>query len=310
MIGSKIYDPNGVEFITKGVNKFTFTKGSDQQVDQIKNDWQFNTVRLNYFLEGQSGQQLHSNIKAFSENKVVTIVELHDRTGKYWEGKDLGRLKSWFRDFAERYKDNPYVWFNIANEPGGSKSVQQIDKWLTQHQEVIKVIRDEVGASNPIVVDAHFWGQDVGEWNSDPVKESKSSILSYGDKIKRFDGKSYDNIIFSVHLYDQWNFGESKMANYFDRIEDKDHAVIVGEYGQINTSYSTQKATTAMFNVTRPREIGRIAWVWSARDSNDLTTTKNGGGEHINDDDNPTNLSWLGQRVWKDNRRKEDLERL
>ena len=128
--GEHIYDPSGREFIVKGVNKFTFDQGSSKQVDQIKNDWKFNTVRLNYFLEGESGQQLHSNIEAYSQNNVVTIVELHDRTGKYWEGNDLIRLKSWFKDLAQRYKDNPYVWFNIANEPGGSKSAQQTDKWL------------------------------------------------------------------------------------------------------------------------------------------------------------------------------------
>ena len=125
-----------------------------------------------------------------------------------------------------------------------------------------------------------------------------------------FGGKTYDNIIFSVHMYDQWNFGETKMANYLDRVEDKDHAVIVGEYGQINNGFPTRKATADMFKVTAPREIGRIAWVWSARDSNDLTTTKNGGGEYINDDNNPTNLSWLGQRVWADNRRRENLHHI
>ena len=308
--GEHIYDPSGREFIVKGVNKFTFDQGSSKQVDQIKNDWKFNTVRLNYFLEGESGQQLHSNIQSYSENEVVTIVELHDRTGKYWEGNDLIRLKGWFKDLAQRYKDNPYVWFNIANEPGGSKSAQQTDKWLRQHQEVIKVIRDDVGASNPIVVDAHFWGQDVGEWSTTPVKEAKSAILSHGDQIKRFGGKTYDNIIFSVHMYDQWNFGEAKMADYLDRIEDKDYAVIVGEYGQINNGFATREATDDMFKVTAPREIGRIAWVWSAKDSNDLTTTKNGGGEHINDDNNPTNLSWLGERVWADNRRSENLHRI
>lgn len=308
--GEYIYDPAGREFIVKGINKFTFDQGSSRTIDQIKNDWKFNTVRLNYFLEGESGQQLHSNIQALSQQKVVTIVEVHDRTGKYWEGGDLNQLKNWFRDLARRYKNNPYVWFNIANEPGGSKSTQQADKWIRQHQEVIKVIRNEVGASNPIVVDAHFWGQDVGEWNGSNVKEEKSAILSHGDQLKRFEGKSYDNIIFSVHMYDQWNFGEAKMANYLDRIEDKNHAVIVGEYGQINNGYDTKKATTAMFKVTAPREIGRIAWVWSAKDSNDLTTTKNGGGEHINNDHNPTNLSWLGQRVWADNRRRENLHQL
>jgi hypothetical protein len=35
--------------------------------------------------------------------------------GSCYEGEALEDLKAWHRDFAERYQDNPYVWFNVAN---------------------------------------------------------------------------------------------------------------------------------------------------------------------------------------------------
>jgi hypothetical protein len=51
-----------------------------------------------------------------------------------------------------------------------------VQKWLTMHQEIIEVIRDEVGANNIIVIDGQSWGQDMGSWNNNDI--SPSSILT------------------------------------------------------------------------------------------------------------------------------------
>ncbi|NEP02434.1 MAG: cellulase family glycosylhydrolase [Symploca sp. SIO2E9] len=321
VIGSKIYDPNGKEFIAKGTNasgfQYVWPGSTKSFADQIVDDWGFNLVRLNNYLfkphpkgsrQYDDNNDINGLIKEFTDRGVVVMLEAHDRTGGYWEGSSLNSLKSWYKDLFERHKDNPYVWFNI-NEPGGSNSTSSTDKWVNQYQEIIKV-RDEVGANNIVVADAHFWGQDAGDWNSSPVKESNSSILSHGDELLKFDGKERENVVFSVHLYDQWRFGDARMADYFDRVQDKDYALIVGEYGVENADRDTSAATRAMFNTAVPREIGRVVWSWWGGDDNDLTTSNNGGGQHINNPDNPTNLSWLGQQVWKDNRRREDLETL
>ncbi|NET48767.1 MAG: cellulase family glycosylhydrolase [Merismopedia sp. SIO2A8] len=321
VIGSKIYDPNGKEFIAKGTNasgfQYVWPGSTKSFADQIVNDWEFNLVRLNNYIfqphpkgsrQYDDNNDINGLIKEFTDRGVVVMLEAHDRTGGYWEGSSLNSLKSWYKDLFERHKDNPYVWFNI-NEPGGSSSTSNTDKWVHQYQEIIEV-RDEVGANNIVVADAHFWGQDAGDWSSSPVKESNSSILSHGNKLLNFDGKERENVVFSVHLYDQWRFGEARMADYFDRVQDKNYALIVGEYGVENADRDTSAATRAMFNTAVDREIGRVVWSWWGGDDNDLTTSNNGGGQHINNPDNPTNLSWLGQQVWKDNHRREDLDTL
>ncbi|MGQ4650701.1 cellulase family glycosylhydrolase [Lyngbya aestuarii] len=315
-MGSKIYDPKGVEFIAKGVNvpgyRYTWPADTIGDADLITEHWGFNFVRLNnYFFTKAKYPQFDNNnnidaiIEEYTDRSAVVLVEAHDHLGGFWPKGDLEKLKAKFKDLAERYKDNPYVWFSI-NEPGGNGDLS-FDKWVNQHQEIIKVIRDEVGASNPIVVNAIHWGQDGIEWGSGPVKEKESSILEYGDELEQFDGKTYENIIFDVHLYNNWKYGKGKMEDYFDRVLAKDQAIIVGEYGGGNAWTS---ATRDMFEVVAPREIGRVAWAWWGGDDNDLTTSKNGGGQHINDIENPTNLSEMGKLAWKDNRRKEDLETL
>lgn len=316
VIGSKIYDPKGVEFIAKGVNvpgyRYTWPADTIGDADLITEHWGFNFVRLNnYFFTKAKYPQFDNNnnidaiIEEYTDRGAVVLVEAHDHLGGFWPKGDLEKLKAKFKDLAERYKDNPYVWFSI-NEPGGNGDLS-FDKWVNQHQEIIQVIRDEVGASNPIVVNAIHWGQDGIQWGSGPVKEKESSILEYGDELEQFDGKTYENIIFDVHLYNNWKYGKGKMEDYFDRVLAKDQAIIVGEYGGGNAWTS---ATRDMFEVVAPREIGRVAWAWWGGDDNDLTTSKNGGGQHINDIKNPTNLSEMGKLAWKDNRRQEDLETL
>jgi hypothetical protein len=166
---------------------------------------------------------------------------------------------------------------------------------------VIKAIRDDAGANNIIIVEGATGGQDAGFSTSGMVQQSDSAILQYAAEVMSFEGKTYPNIVFSIHPYDLWNYGDAKMADYFDRVLGSGLTMIIGEYG-VDTGQDTTPATQSMFNTAVPRGIGRVVWHWDGSDNNDLTTgTSTGGGWEINDCANPTNLSWLGQMVWNDN---------
>lgn len=306
---SKIYAPDGSEFLIKGTNingpDYGWPGNTPSYVDLVADCWNFNTVRVNVRLLGgqisyDENGTIEEIIDIYTGRGLVTMVEAHDHTGSYYEGEDLETLKDFYRDLATTYKNNPYVWFNIMNEPGGHESSANIDKWLKVHQEVIQVIRDEVGADNMIVIDGHYWGQDVGEWNSKSVSSEKSAILGPSQKLINFNGKPYDNLVFSVHFYDQWKFSQTKMADYLDRAAAKNIPLIIGEYG-IEKNAEFKSPVDFMFNTAVPRNIGRIVWAWWGGDNFELTTTDNGGGHHIDSCENPTNLTWLGEQVWKDN---------
>ena len=59
ILGMKIYDPNGQEFIVKGVNMFAWE--GIAQVDSLVNQWGFNTVRVpNYLLESYNLRPMFS----------------------------------------------------------------------------------------------------------------------------------------------------------------------------------------------------------------------------------------------------------
>ncbi|MBI1280684.1 MAG: cellulase family glycosylhydrolase [Anaerolineaceae bacterium] len=307
--GTKIYGPDGKEFVAKGVNvngyNWVWTRSTVNDVHLIADCWAFNLVRVNSFLfmgESKYPQYTNNNdldaiVKTYTQRGIVVVFEGHDRIGSYYQGDDLTALVAWFTDLARKYKDNPYVWFDVANEPGGRKSLDS-NLWINMHGQVIKGIRDDAGANNIVIVEGAYGGQDTA---SDAPTVTDSAILQYGKDVVHFGGRSFQNIVFSIHTYDLWNQGDAKLADYFDKVAELGFPMIIGEYG-VRTDRDVMQAAKSTFNVAIPRNIGLIVWQWEGRDDNDLTTgTSEGGGWEINDCANPTNLSWLGEQVWKDN---------
>lgn len=313
--GTEIIAPNGQEFIAHGININGYGYGwwgdTPGAVNDIVERWNFNAIRLNVrdiepkeIIE-QNGT-INQVIDLYTDRGLVVVLEAHEQTGDYFTGEKLDQLEAWWRKKAQEYKDNPYVWFNVSNEPGGANSSQpeNVLKWLNQNQTVINAIRGE-SANNIIVVDAHYWGQDVGEWNSNPVAQNKSSILAHARKLK----DPQNNLVFSIHLYDQWQYGEAKMEDYFNRVHAAGTPIIIGEYGAKNDG-SYQNTVASALKIANKKDIGVFAWAWAGQDEFDLTTSGNGGGQYsqYDPDGNVTNLSWFGEQVWANKYKQPESE--
>ncbi len=301
--GATILDPNGQPFVAKGVNvngmNWTWGRATVPDVDMIVQCWGFNLVRVNSFLyTGQirypqysTNNDLDAIVQAFTSRGIVVVLEAHDRIGGYYLGGDLDTLLNWYTDLAKRYRDNPYVWFDVMNEPGGRNGID-VERWVYMHGEVIAAIRGTAQANNVIIVEGAYGGQD---------SPGDSAILQNSADVINYDGQHYGNIVFSIHPYDLWNGGDAPMADFFDRVQAQNLALIVGEYG-VQTDQDVQAAAQSVFDTAPAHNIGRVVWHWDGGDDNDLTTgTSQGGGWEIDDCANPTNLSWLGQQVWNDN---------
>ncbi|HEY9847000.1 MAG TPA: cellulase family glycosylhydrolase, partial [Candidatus Caenarcaniphilales bacterium] len=124
--GTKILAPNGREFVIKGVsiNGPNWYWGEDmtqpRHLDKIVDCWKFNFVRVSTNILPTRGVSNDNNdvdklVQAYTSRGIVTMFTPHDRTGDYFEGGDLTKLKNYWRKMASEYKDNPYVWFNIMN---------------------------------------------------------------------------------------------------------------------------------------------------------------------------------------------------
>ncbi len=297
IINNKIYDPSGQEFIIKGTNMFDWEGIGN--VNSYVNNWGFNTVRVPNYLLGnydqahpsENGYQTnHQIVDGFTSQGAVVVFDAHDKIGEYYEDGDFEILKDYWRDMAQEFKDNPNVWFNLHNEPGTGNA--QGTKWVEYHRELIDIIRAE-GAENMIVVDGEGWGQDA---YSQTIADNATSVMT-----------GNENVMFSIHVYEQWNSAD--IGAYFDDLEANNIPFLIGEYGSINNGQDTSIASEKAILEAQTREIGRIAWSAKADDFNDFTTGNGGHAEHF-DGSNPEILTDLGDLIWDDLNRVEDLDRL
>ncbi len=313
---------NDAPFVVRGVNVGGFQddwRGIDmteaKHVDSITNCWGFNSLRVRNFLLSNPGDAVNSApdyldriIATYTSRGRVVMIEAHDRTGAYFEGQDLATLIAWHVKYAQKYKNNPYVWFNVMNEPDSNQGRGPSPQWVTMHRQVIGAIR-AVAPNNIIVVDAASWGQDAADWTIErpQVIESNSSLLSSAQAI--MSGNT--NIVFSFHTYQQWgadNFlnksqaqANTRMRVYLDALQAKRIPTIIGEYGSWNNDEDSMAAVRAVDTVAIPRGVGHMVWAWGGYDNNRLVwpTATGSGGWQINDCTNPTNLTELGKVAWR-----------
>jgi hypothetical protein len=311
--GTKIVDQNGNEFLVKGVNVngpgWVFSRDTLQDVNLLADVWQFNTVRvcaaIGWEWSASHNKNLDAIIRAFTQKGIVSILEVHDYTGIYPPDKgyraepvkyihSLSTFKKWWVDKASRYKNNAYVWFNIMNEPGYERTKESAELWSKIHGEVIEAIRG-TGAENIIVLDEHIWGQGNGYYGG--VSSYDSAIIRMGPELN----KKYNNIMYSLHVYDAWRDGLSRFEQYFRDAHDLGLCIVIGEFGVVSDNPSHYSAVKSMYDSAIPNNVGRMYWAW---DDGGLPLTVDGYGWQIDktNGEKPGNLTWAGELVWLDNR--------
>jgi mannan endo-1,4-beta-mannosidase len=307
--GYKIFDPDGKRFIIRGCNvqgqEHFWPRNVMQDTTEIL-CWNFNLLRVNclLFRDGfDDNNDIHAYVDFFTPRKIVVMFEVHDFIGGYLDGNNLTAAVNWFKELAVRYKDNPYVWYEVHNEPG--RTTPDRSRWVNQHQAVIKAIRDEVGNGAPILCNGTSWGQDAGGYSS-RVNDGGSAVLSYGHELINFNGKTYTNIIFGYHGYDQWTNSVAKMEDYVKRAYDKGYALICGEFGIHNNGDIGKIPTRGVMSVHEKFDVGFAAWSWHGGDNNrfcnptmEQMAKDTKSGMIIDNCQNPTNLSWLGSQIWQ-----------
>lgn len=81
----------------------------------------------------------------------------------------LSEAKAFFREMAQRYKDQPAVLFEICNEPNGN--ITWAGNVKPYAQELVNTIR-AIAPNNIILIGSPTWSQDIDKAAADPVKGS------------------------------------------------------------------------------------------------------------------------------------------
>ncbi|NNE72080.1 MAG: cellulase family glycosylhydrolase [Acidimicrobiales bacterium] len=256
-------------------------------VERMIANWNVNTIRINInssvnpniWIDGE----LDRVIGLLTDHGIVAMIENHP----YGTGLDptAGQIQTTvngFRTLARRWKNNPCVWFNPYNEPGGklnvstyhvnSASVTNDDAWVDWHTPVIDAIRAE---SNAVVVldDTHF-GQGRAGNNYNP---DHSAILAYGERLN----VAYDNLLYSIHFYDRWGGNSADMRSFIDAAHAKGLTLVVGETGGHPTEgpWYTQNywPTSQALYAMAPRGVGILLWHANVRYTSGMSVGINFG---------------------------------
>lgn len=315
--GATIVDPAGHIFVPHGANyagpNYLWPRPAVAVAVASAQAWNFNMVRVNICLYSpcQSSptfpnDTLDAIVAEFTRRGIVVMPELHDWTCSFPDDKGLEAATRWWEHVARRYRDNPYVWLNLFNEPGYTPG--GVDpRWVQIHRRAIVAIRDTAGARNVIVVDGTQCGQDAGAFDARPVPRQGSAILSAGGQVKTFNGKTYANIVFDVHVYDQWAGGDAKLRDYLVRVRAAGNAVMIGETGNLafqpeqfdgRGRPTTTRAVYAVYRVAPPLGVGILAWHFDPGDAFSLVARGDGYGCAIDDWRRPANLTWQGRLLW------------
>ncbi|MBN1951144.1 MAG: cellulase family glycosylhydrolase [Bacteroidales bacterium] len=276
--GRKLMDPNGKEFIIRGVNNLHawHYRKSLAALDKFK-QYKINAVRVVWETEGNDFK-LEEIVQKCLENKLIPIIELHDATGDTTE-ESLMNLVSYYTSDRIKKILLPYdhkILINIANEWGTFTTTPEF--WKEVYLKAIPAIR-EAGYQAPIVIDAPGWGQ------------AHEAILKYGEDLVNSD--PLYNVLFSVHMYGSWN-DPNKIETELQKLYDAGLPVMVGEFGYnfdkgVNNLNCTVDHTVIM-RKCHELGYGYLAWSWSGNNKvNEWLDMADRRGWK--------NLTWWGRQV-------------
>ena len=300
--GIHIVDPQGRKFVPRGFNVAggRYNNGGawpnmaeNPDVADGMKAWGCNTVRLTAAVGRTAGWMLMAERIAAGDTVEVArgkVLAEWSRMTNFWLSKgfvvmleahdltypanvttqNMDDVKQFWLAYAAQYKDNPYVWYNIANEPA-----MDVATWKTWHDDVTGAIR-ATGDDSIIVIDGRMFASDT------------SAPYLRDDEMMPTLIRKHGNLIGSMHNYGTqmrtWA-GESKMRNYFASAAAARVPMIIGEVGfswnqGTNTGDHEGEKLAALSTLTVAPEfdIGVFWWVYGHADAyriEDAATTSN-----------------------------------
>ncbi len=300
--GSQIIDPEGKVFYPIGVNvngpeSWDAYKPNLQTVGHSDDalDWNFNIIRLTscYGQGDRNGgdypdDNIHAIISEYTSRGIVVMAEGRydcNKAGTPPTASEYNSVESEMVALANRYIDNPYVWFNLFNEPTNNYDDPSHSIWKQIHEDLTIAIRD-TGSTNIIVVDGSNYGQENHYSNGyGVVNATDSAILKYGQDIMEAGGNC--NVMFSFHVYSEWKYGAAIMSSYIDDVHDAGMALMIGEVGRtedtgfVADSFGSSMqdhftSVAAAYDVAPGKGVGIIGWHGAGSDALKLVTPSNG----------------------------------
>jgi len=316
--GSTIVDPFGKQFVPVGDN----VNGKDWVWDQptigesaaAKGAWHWNAIRLNTCEQGVDNQECgnfggvpqsgwHTNddltaiVNEYTAQHIVVILDnLHapNLDGSFCSNQ--AACNDYWKAEAAQYANNPYVWFELQNEPGGTGAdVSTGSQWYQTQTQMAAAVRSSA-PNNIIVMDGAQFGQDNSENGCDGWDLGASAIYNDGAGIE----SAYHNVVFAWHAYSSTaNTGcsasqaQARITGYVNAVKGTGIPIIMDEMGYGNCDYCSQAAFDGVMSVAQQLGLGVL--LWHGSENNGFFPQANTTWFNVTD---PSQLLPEGQALW------------
>ena len=204
---------HGIAWFPDYINKNLFT--------ELKEAWNCNVVRLAMYTAEYGGfcsggdknnlyKLIDNGVTYASELGMYVIIDWHILSDNNPNTNKSDALE-FFKAVSKKYADNPYVIYELCNEPNGNTSWKDITSYAL---ELIPEIRKN-SPDSVIIVGTPRWSQEVDKAAADPITE-------------------YDNIMYTLHFYADTH--RDDLRNTLENALKKDLPVFVTEYGICDAS--------------------------------------------------------------------------
>ncbi|WP_010243958.1 cellulase family glycosylhydrolase [Acetivibrio cellulolyticus] len=252
VVGSHLYDANGVPFVMRGANHaHTWFKDQLETAIPALAKAGCNTVRV-VLSNGKKWQKddlasVKKILKLCEDNDMVAVLEVHDPLGV----EDVQQLLYAAEYFVEMKEaligKEDRVIINIANEWYGQWGAAP---WAEGYKKAISVIRN-AGLTHTIMVDCAGWGQ------------YPQSVHTYGKQV--FESDPLGNTMFSIHFYEYAGGTEAMVKYNIDEVVNQGLALCIGEFGWKHKDGDVAEAYIMKY--CQEMNIGWLAWSWKGNGS-------------------------------------------
>lgn len=289
--GRYLTDTQGNNVLFRGVNVDTYKEGWDDDVDAVAGaiaTTKTNVVRLAWWShiagspEPQTGTtyytagDLDRAIGAFAEKGILSIVMLHDLTGK----NDPAQFQQIITAFwtspavvAVVNKHQNHLVINLANEWGANYNTNRnnysqadVNTFIQTYVAAITAIRN-AGIKAPLMIDAYGYGD----------REDVFTSSSYGQGVSNgqylLDQDPLHNLLFDLHTY-YWE--GSDPTPRLQAVAGSGLPFLIGEEGNLLPDGSAATGYADLLTKANDLGIGYLAWAWY----NDGTTDQTGAAPY------------------------------
>jgi len=297
--GHTILDPTGKVFIPVGDNvngkDWVWNEPTIGESAVAQNVWHWNAIRLNTCEEGVDNQvcggfdgvptdgwstnnDLTAIVNEYTARHIVVILDnLHapNLDGTYCTSQ--AACNAYWKTEAAQYANNPYVWFELQNEPGQATIEHTgagVDpNWYPTQTAMAAAVRS-VAPHNIIVMDGDNYGQDGSFNGCGALDLANSAAYQDGANVE----SNYGNVVLAFHAYASTSNNctaaqtDSRIQGYVNAVHSKGVPLIDDEMGY-NPSGSggsgTQSAVDGIYRNAQALGLGVLPFTGDAGGSYD-----------------------------------------